>query len=146
MKRLHLFGWLLTLVVLVSACKKDDPGVQDRAALLTANSWKLARVTDAQGQNISQNRMGVETQALFSLEFQFRPNNVTRATDRLTRQVINGGTWYLVENNSAIDVEITQFKGRFPVRELTRNQLILGTKIPLNNQQTDANLVFEPSI
>ncbi|GAA4414535.1 hypothetical protein GCM10023187_44170 [Nibrella viscosa] len=138
---------LLGIPVLLADCKKKDLDAGgDRAEIMMSTGWKLERVTDTKGQVISQSQLNLATQALYFLEIQFRDNNTTRALDRVTRQVVNGGTWYLVENNQALDVEISQFKGRFQIVELSRSKLTLKNKVPVGGTETDAHLEFAPSI
>jgi len=137
---------LLTLLLLAGLVSCRDTSVEaDREVLLVAMPWKLNRVTDAQGQAIPLSRLNVQTQALFGMDFQFRENNITRATDRLTRQVLNGGTWFLRDNNTALDIEVSLFKGRFPLVDLNRSKLVLQNKMPINGVESDTNLEFVPA-
>lgn len=141
--------WLVVLLlgVFLVNCKKKNPDANgERAEILMSAGWKLDRLTDTKGQVISQSQLNLATQALYFLEIQFRENNITRAVDRVTKQIVNGGTWYLVENSQAMDVEINQFKGRFQIVELSRSKLILRNKVPVGGSETDANLEFIPSL
>ncbi|WP_266366301.1 hypothetical protein [Tellurirhabdus rosea] len=145
MKQYTLLFLTILLLGVVAGCKKTEVD-SDPKSLLVANSWKLNRITDVQGQTIANSRLGIETQAIFGLDIQFRENNVTRATDRVTKQIINGGTWFLTEDAKAIDIEISQFKGRFELVELSRGKLVLRNRVPVSGTQQDANMEFVPSL
>nr|ARK12616.1 hypothetical protein A6C57_21010 [Fibrella sp. ES10-3-2-2] len=137
----------MSFVGLVS-CKKDDE-VQTtavRSELLVANNWRLSRITDQKGDVIAVNRLGVSALALNFADIQFTDKNVARAIDRSTKQIINGGTWYLVQNNAALDINVTGFAGIFPILELTRTKLTIQQTTTVDGQKTDVNLEFAPSI
>ncbi|ARK12616.2 hypothetical protein A6C57_21010 [Fibrella sp. ES10-3-2-2] len=145
-KRLALVLFM-SFVGLVS-CKKDDE-VQTtavRSELLVANNWRLSRITDQKGDVIAVNRLGVSALALNFADIQFTDKNVARAIDRSTKQIINGGTWYLVQNNAALDINVTGFAGIFPILELTRTKLTIQQTTTVDGQKTDVNLEFAPSI
>ncbi|NID12227.1 hypothetical protein [Fibrivirga algicola] len=141
------FVLFMSFVGLVS-CKKDDE-VQTtavRSELLVANNWRLSRITDQKGDVIAVNRLGVSALALNFADIQFTDKNVARAIDRSTKQIINGGTWYLVQNNAALDINVTGFAGIFPILELTRTKLTIQQTTTVDGQKTDVNLEFAPSI
>ncbi|GAA4449472.1 hypothetical protein GCM10023189_08880 [Nibrella saemangeumensis] len=148
MKKVTYWLILFCVTITLANCKKTtEPAASgDRAEVIMSTGWKLDRVTDANRQTINQSQLNLATMALYGMEIQFRANNMTRAVDRVTKQVLNGGTWYLVENNQAVDIEINQFKGRFPIVELSRSKLILRNKVPVAGTETDANLEFVPSL
>ncbi|MCY7359456.1 MAG: hypothetical protein LH609_18775 [Rudanella sp.] len=146
---------LLFLVIGLSVqCKRNvapDPSAPVTAAtqteLLVANIWKIDRVTDTAGKSIGTSQLGIETAALFFLDMQFTNSNIVRAIDRTTRQIRNAGDWMLVNENKAIDVKVTGFKGVFKLVDLTRNSLILQQdQVQVNGIKQAANLVFVPSI
>lgn len=145
-----LLIFLIVLTVFLGSCKKDpdpDPtSTATRMALITATNWQLDRLTDASGKVINPSQTNLTTQVLFGLDFQFRSDNIVRAIDRTTKQIVNGGDWKFADENTAVDVNVTGFKGKFPIGELTRQKLVLKNKIPVNGIEQEANLEFKSSI
>ena len=140
--------FVLTLVSFVFACKdkKEEPG-NASAKILTANFWKLDRFTDPTGRTLGQNEVGSQAQAIFSFDFEFRADNVTRGRDRASKQIVNAGSWYLKNNDKVLDIQITGFGGEFKILELSNTKLILQAE---NNQFISAsstiNLELVPSL
>ena len=146
------FLWVsLLLVGALSGCKKENgttpvPTTATQTELLVANNWLTSRVSTPDGQSINQNRLNLSTQVLFSLNMQFRANGTVRAIDRTSQQIINGGTWTLAADSKSIDVDVTGFKGNFPIIELSRTKLILRQRAPVDGKDADINLEFDPSL
>ena len=144
-RRLLLFSLLFICLV---SCKKSDEtqAVAARGELLVANNWRLARVTDPAGNAIAVNRLGVSALALNFADIQFTDRNIARAIDRSTKQIINGGTWYLVQNNTTLDINVTGFAGNFPIIDLIRTRLIIQQNTTVDGMKTDVYLEFAPSV
>lgn len=142
------FGAFVVLIILTGlmGCKKNPDPVTSRSELLVSNKWIVQQITDTQGKVISKDKMGLQTLVLFELEFNFKSNNQVTASDKLTKQIINGGTWQLVDNENSIDVNISQLKDRFGLVEISRSKMVLRKKVPVNGTDTDANLEFAPSL
>jgi hypothetical protein len=138
----------LFLSITLFGCKKDDeaPTVSSRTQLLVANNWRTSRVTTPDGQSINASRLNLATQVLFQLDMQFRNNNTVRALDRTSNQVVNGGTWQLATDSQSMNVDVTGFKGSFPIVELSRTKLILRQRAPVDGKDADINLEFDPTI
>ncbi len=139
------------VVLLAASCDKDKPGPQEpenstKSKILITNPWRLTDVTDPAGVKIPVNQLGGQTLIIYSFDIQFFDNNITKALDQKSRQVVNGGTWYLKENDQVLDIEITQFKGNFGVKELSRNKMSLNTQVPVNGVDSPAVLVFSPVV
>lgn len=132
----------------LTGCEDDNggtPAAATQTEMLVGNSWRVSRVATPDGQTLDRNRLNVATQVLYDLDMQFRTDKTVRAVDKGTKQVINGGTWELVDDNKAIDVNVTGFKGKFPIIELTRSRkLILRQQAPVDGKQADINLEFDP--
>jgi hypothetical protein len=114
-------------ILLFSSCK-DKKAVEPTRTpeqLLTLNSWKLDRYTDASGKAISNSSLNVSALALFGLNFEFKENKETRAVDRITKNILNRGTWELIDANTNMNINITGFKGIFKVVSLTKGKLTL---------------------
>ena len=154
MRPLTRYLLLFFVIGLITQCKRittPDPTAPVTAAtqteLLVANTWKIDRVTDIDGKAIGQSQLGLETVALFFLNMQFTNTNIVRAIDRTTKQIRNAGDWALVNENKAIDVKVTGFKGVFKLVELTKKSLILQQdQVQVNGIKQVANLIFVPSI
>jgi len=139
---------LFLLGLATTACDRDNPtptGTDDKAQLLKSTVWKLDRVATPDNQTISPGRLNVETQAIFNVNIEFRDPDITRAIDQASKQVVNGGTWKLAENNTILDVDVTGFKGKFKLAELSRTKLVLGNSIPVDGQFREANMEFSPT-
>ncbi len=142
---------LITLLLFgtLTGCKNEGgttPTPASQTELLVANNWLTTRVSTPDGQSISRNRLNLATQVLFDLDMQFRNNNTVRAIDRTSKQIVNGGTWTLATDSKSIDVDVTGFKGNFPIVELSRTKLILRQRAPVDSRNADINLEFDPSL
>ncbi|RYF48859.1 MAG: hypothetical protein EOO39_46360 [Cytophagaceae bacterium] len=140
-----LFGSLLS-------CKKDDgndpnPTVTSQTELLVANNWQVTSITTPDGQLINYSRLNLVSQVLPQLKFQFRADNSVRAFDpKQSNSTVNAGSWYLATDNKSMDVDVTGFKGNFPIIQLSRNKLILRQIAPVDGKNADINLVFDPAL
>ena len=134
----------------LASCKKDDnstPTTSSQTDLLIANNWRTSRVTNPNGQEINRNRLNLVTQVLYDLNMQFRNDGTVRALDpNQSNKVINGGSWKLAADNKSIDVDVTGFKGNFPIVRLDRQKLILRQRAPVDGKDADINLEFDPTI
>lgn len=136
----------LFVALFVFACKKDQT-VTEPTQIISANFWKLDRFADTDGKTLSQNQLNSQAQALFGLDYEFRDDNVTRAKDRITKQILNAGTWYLLDANQTLDIDILGFKGKFKVIEISKSKLVLQAE---NNKMISAgqfvNMEFLPAL
>lgn len=150
MNSIRFFFALIVLAVTLNGCKKDDnatPTASSQTDLLIANNWRTTRVTTADGQEINANRLNLATQVLYALNMQFRADGSVRALDpNQSNKVVNGGSWKLAADNQSIDVDVTGFKGNFPIIRLDRSKLILRQRAPVDGKDTDINLEFDPSL
>lgn len=140
---------ILSVSTLFSQCKQGnepDTSTATRLELITASNWQLNQLTDASGKVINPQQTNLTTQVLFGLDFQFRNDNIVRALDRTTKQIVNGGDWKFTSDNTGVDVKVTGFNGVFPIGELSRQKLVLKNKIPVNGVEQEANLEFKPSL
>lgn len=144
------FLFALMLVATLISCDDDTPSVITAASqteLLANNNWRLARVSDINGQLINQSRLNADTRYLFSLNMQFRSDNTVRALDPgQSNNIVNGGTWKLTADNKTLDVAVNGFSGKFPIIQLDRRQLVLRQVAPVDGKNADINLEFDPSL
>ncbi|KAA6441206.1 hypothetical protein FEM33_03545 [Dyadobacter flavalbus] len=151
MRRLLLFTPLF-LTMFLLGCSKDNeknetPDLTEKDKILINYPWRMKTVTDLSGNDISFNQLNTQTRAIKEvMDIQFLQNNVTKAIDQGSKQVINGGTWYLINDNKTLDIKISGFSGAFGVEELTSSKLRLKSVMPVNGVDQETIMVFEPVI
>ena len=151
MKRLFLFTSLV-LTLFLAGCDKDKdknetPQPTEKDKILINYPWRMTTVTDLAGKDIPFNQLNTQTQAIKQvMDIQFLQNNVTKAIDQRSKQVINGGTWYLIEENKVLDINISGFAGEFGVEEITNSKLRLKGTMPVNGKDQETIMVFAPVI
>lgn len=152
MKPIRLFLLSAILLTTLTQCKKDDgtipvPTAASQTDLLVANNWRTVRVSTPDGVEINRSRLNLATQVLYDLNMQFRNNGTVRALDpRQSNSVVNGGTWTLASDFQSIDVDVSGFKGNFPIVTLNKNKLVLRQRAPVDGTTTDINLEFDPTL
>ena len=115
--------------------------------MLVATNWQITSITTPDGQLINAGRLNLVSQLLPQLKFQFRNDNSVRALDPLQSNAVkNAGTWYLATDNQSMDVDVTGFKGNFPIIQLSKSKLILRQVAPVDGKNADINLVFDPTL
>jgi hypothetical protein len=114
--------------LLFTASKCKDKETIAPATILTSVTWKLDRFSDLDNKTLTQNQLNSQAIGLFGLDIEFRDNNVTRARERVTKQIVNTGTWYLVDNNKVMDINAIGIKDKFEVIMIEKNKLILRAK------------------
>ncbi len=137
-----IFGLFSLILLSFISCKKD-PESETKADVIINKPWKLSRVTDTNGTTIVESRLGVATQAIFGMSIEFLNNNRVRAVDLRSNQVLNGGTWYLKDDDTNMSIEVVGFTGDFKVIQLTSTTLTLQqSNVPVDGKQQAANLEF----
>ena len=143
---------ILLLCGTLTGCKNDNgstpaPTAVSQTERLVANNWRVSRVSTPDGQSINRSRLSLTTQLLFDLNMQFRANGTVRALDpNASNEVRNAGTWVLAPDSRSMDVVVTGFKGNFPIVELSRTKLVLRQRAPVDGNDADINLEFDPSL
>ena len=152
MNTIRLFLLSAMLLTALTHCKKDDgttpvPTAASQTDLLVANNWRAVRVSTPNGAEINKSRLNLATQVLYDLNMQFRNNGTVRALDpRQSNSVVNGGTWTLAPDFQSIDVDVSGFKGNFPIVTLNKNKLVLRQRAPVDGTTADINLEFDPTL
>ncbi|GGB88349.1 hypothetical protein GCM10011325_14840 [Dyadobacter sediminis] len=127
--------------------KNETPDLTEKDKILINYPWRMQTVTDLTGNDISINQLNTQTRAIKEvMDIQFLQNNVTKAIDQGSKQVINGGTWYLINDNKTLDIKISGFSGTFGVEELTNSRLRLKSVMPVNGVDQETIMVFAPVI
>ncbi|MCF8326115.1 MAG: hypothetical protein K9I84_14245 [Leadbetterella sp.] len=119
---------IIAFVTFISlACKKDkvEPTNLSQSELLSLNSWQLSRYTDSNGKTLTNAELNIAAIALYGLQFEFRADKETRAVDKITKNILNRGTWELLTGNTVLDINITNFKGQFKILTLSKGKLTL---------------------
>jgi hypothetical protein len=136
----------LSVILFAFGCEKTETSTEP-VKVITTNFWKLDRFTDSDSKTLSQNQLNSQAQGLFGLEFEFLEDNRVRGRDKITKEIKNYGTWYLIDNNQNLDIDIIGFTGKFKVLELSKIKMTLQAA---NNKLIDAtatvNLELIPSL
>lgn len=150
MKRLLLFVPVLFLSLLVISCKDKDknetPEPTAKNKILVNYPWRMSSVTDLSGKEIPKNQLSGETKFILEMDIQFQQNATVKALDQNSSQVINGGTWSLINEEKALDIKISGFSGEFGLEELTNSKMRLKSKMPVGGVEQEAIMVFQPVI
>ncbi len=150
MKRLLLFVPVLFFSLLMISCgdkdKNETPEPTEKNKILVNYPWRMSSVTDLSGKSISDNQLDIETMGIKKMDIQFQQNATVRAFDQGTSQVVNGGTWSLINEGKTLDIKIIGFSGEFGLEELTNTTMKLKKKMPINGVEQEAIMVFQPVI
>lgn len=150
MKRLLLFIPVLFLSLLVISCKDKDkeetPEPTAKNKILVNYPWRMSAVTDLSGKTIPDNQLDAETMGIKKMDIQFQQNATVRAFDQGSSQVVNGGTWSLINEEKTLDIKIIGFSGEFSLEELTNTNMKLKKKMPISGTEQEAIMVFQPVI
>lgn len=150
MKRIFTLLPVLLVLFLVSACKDKDnnatPQPTEMDKILVNYPWALKDVTDLSGKAIPAGQWDATAKALPSMNFEFQAGNKVVARGIGDAQVVNGGTWYIIQEGKILDININGFKGEFGLQELTNSKMRLSRKMPVNGVEQDAIMVFEPVV
>lgn len=141
---------IIVFVAFISlACKKDkiEPTNLSQTELISLNSWQLSRYTDTSGKTLSNSELNIAAVALYGLQFEFRADKETRAVDKLTKNILNRGTWDLLSQETILDINITSFKGQFKIITLSKGKLTLqaSTGNFLSGVGSEINMEFTES-
>lgn len=134
-----------------SSCKTKttiDP-TETKTELLIKNIWVIDQFTTLDNSIIQEAKLNVNSKLLFFLEFEFRANNQVRAIDKVSKQVFNGGTWELTNNEKNLLIDIPGLKDEFILIEITKNKLVLRPNekvFPIVDNNTVVNMEFKPTI
>jgi len=141
---------VFAILFLLGSCSKDNDDTvkpTEKDKILANYPWRMSAVTDLTGKPIAVTQLNEQTKAIADyMDIQFLANNVTKALERKTSQVLNGGTWYLIDDSATLDISVTGFTGKFGVAELTNSKLRLKSTMPVGGVDTETYMVFEPVI
>ena len=134
------------------SCKKIDDNTDPVAQLQTitqaliTNPWKIDRITDLSGNVINTSNLPAESRAMFGVNIQFNEDKTVRAIDPTSKTIVNGGSWDLLDDQKALDINISQLKGKFPIVKLERSRMILRNQVVFQGIGFDVNLELVPAL
>ncbi|MHA4741449.1 hypothetical protein [Dyadobacter sp. MSC1_007] len=150
MKRLLLFAPVLFLTLSLLSCgdkdKEETPQPTAKDKILINYPWRMSTVTDLSGKDIPANQLNALTQGIKSMDIQFQQNSVVKAIDQQSSQVINGGTWYLLDDSKTLDIKISGFSGVFGLEELSNSKMRLKSTMPVGGKDQETIMVFQPVV
>ncbi len=139
--------FFISLILFTFGCKKPATVVSEPAKVITANFWKLDRYTDVNSRILNQNELNSQANGIFGLEFEFISDNRVRGRDRISKQILNAGTWYLIDQNKVLDIDVLGFTGKFKVIELSKTKMTLQAENnKLINAAATVNLELIPAL
>jgi hypothetical protein len=147
MKKLTFILSLLLTVVLVSCDReKNGPTLEKTVSILTTNPWKVEKITDLNGNVINTALLPDEVKRFFGVNIQFYDDKTVKAIDPIARNVVNGGSWDLLDNEKTLDIDIKDFKGTYPINKLERSRMSLRHSTIFNGLSFDVYLELVPAL
>lgn len=150
MKKVTPFSFIL-FAYLFQNCTKTEPTPiptpQTIVSVLTANAWKMDKITDLNGNAINVALLPDETKYFFGVNIQFNEDKTVRAIDPVAREVKNGGVWDWKDNNKVLYIDLRKdFKGDYPINKLTRSNMSLRNTMEMNGLKFEVNLELIPAL
>ncbi len=148
MKHLFRLSGFLLFVLIAASCKdkNETPKPTEKDKILVNYPWRMSAVTDLSGKSIAFEKLNLLTQGIPSMNIEFVAGNKVYARGIADPQVINGGTWYLIEDSKILDIDIVSFKGKFGVEELSNSKMRLKSTMPVSGVDQETIMVFEPVV
>lgn len=150
MKRIFTLIPVLLVMFLFSSCKDKDnnatPAPTAKDKILVTYPWKLKEITDVSGKAVPVEQWDATARSLPFMNFEFQSGNKVFARSIGDSQVVNGGTWYLKEEGTVVDIDISGFKGVFGLAELSVSRMKLTRKMPISGVEQETIMVFDPVI
>lgn len=115
---------------MVLACITDEPIPEvslTKEEILTRQPWRVNRYSKPDNSVINDTQLSFQAVVIRGLQFEFRNDGRVFGIDRVTKQVINQGTWRFLPDNTTLDIQVTGFSGEFIIRSLTLDGLVLET-------------------
>lgn len=140
------FAFLLFIPLILISCKNPEIDEQKpKEELLTSKAWQLDKYVDLNGKTVSDGALNTSAKLLFGMIFEFKSNKEVKGVDKLSKSIINRGTWELIEDETDyLKIDIVGFSGDFLIIDITKNSMILRTETEKNpiGIDTEIDLVF----
>lgn len=129
------FIFILFPLLFLLAC--EDPNIESEdkttVEMLTSKAWQLEKYTDTQGKTINDGSLNTAAKLLYGMIFDFNSDKgvqEVRGIDKLSKNIINRGSWSLKEDveNIILDIDIVGFSGDFEIINLTNTSMTLQAK------------------
>lgn len=150
MKKIMFIGSLLLTLFLVS-CNKDNNGTtptpEKTVSILVTNPWKVEKITDLNGNVINKDLLPKEAQGFFGVNIQFYDDKTVKAIDPVGRNVVNGGSWDLLDNEKTLNIDLGKdFKGNYPINKLQTSRMSLRHTTVYSGLSFDVYLELVPAL
>jgi hypothetical protein len=146
MNKIIAFAFILSTCFLVSCSEKTTAEPITITQTLVTNPWKVNKITDMSGATINQSSLPTEAKAMFGVNIQFLEDKTVRALDPVSKSVVNGGKWNLLDNDQTLDIDVAQLKGKYPIVEMTTSKMVLKTSIVYSGVTFNVNLELTPAL
>ena len=143
---------LFFVSVFLFNCKKvevtDTPTTPEATiTVLTTNPWKVAKITDLNGNTIDKALLPTEIKVFFEVYIYFKEDKTVRALDPVALTVQQGGAWDLLDNSKTLYIDLGKtFKGNYPINKLDRARMSLRHTATYNGLNFDVYLELVPAI
>lgn len=118
---------LILLTGLLTACKDggNTTPKQSVKELISQNLWKLDRYAAPTGEPITNNELEAQALLLYAMHFEFRADGEVRGIDKSSGNIIDKGVWQFIDNETAVNVQLTGLNYNFRIIDIAAGRLIL---------------------
>ncbi len=145
-----MFFYSLLLTFFLVSCDRENNGTtptpEKTISILTTNPWKVEKVTDLNGNVINTSALPDDAKKFFGVNIQFYDDKTVKAIDPVARNVVNGGSWDLLDNEKTLDIDIKDFKGTYPINKLERARMSLRHTTVFNGLSFNVYLELVPAL
>ncbi len=115
------------VLIAISSCKLIDSikPKSSKVDLIAASLWKIDALKDATDKNLKNENLDPRAQSLYGIVFEFKANKIVRASDRVSKQILNQGTWSLNADESNIMIDLPEFNGEFKIIQVSSKSFLM---------------------
>lgn len=124
MKKILFF---VIVIFSLNSCKIIDriKPKSSKTDLIAATLWKIETLKDVEDKNLKNENLQAQAQGLFGINFEFKANKIVRASDRISKQILQQGTWVLNTEETIMTIDLPEFKGDFKVAAATSKSFLI---------------------
>jgi hypothetical protein len=124
MKKIIAFCFIL---IAMSGCRFIDriKPKSSKVDLIAASLWKIDALKDAADKNLKNENLDPRAQSLYGIVFDFKANKIVRASDKVSKQILNQGTWSLNADESIITIDLPEFNGTFKIIQVSSKSFLM---------------------